>query len=117
MFLYYLETVLKNGINTCGTHCVCHINVDMTGCARTCFFNFRCTTLSESDGRYRKNLVSILLPRSIDTVDGNDTFSSFFYVRLRFGRADNLFYAEEKLINQPCSLKKCSSVFWKLNSS
>ncbi len=41
-----------------------------------------------------------------DTTDSIATFFLFFYVRLRFRRADNLFYVEENLI-------KISPVCWK----
>ncbi len=60
-------------------------------------------SVTTSDGKYQKNLVSI---PSILLLQSIDTFFLFFYVRLRFGRADNLFYVEENLI-------KISRVRWK----
>ncbi len=48
-----------------------------------------------SDGKYRKSLLQCI-----------DTFFLFFNVKLRFGRADNLFYVEKNLI-------KIRHVSWK----
>ncbi len=47
------------------------------------------------DGKYQKNLVSILLILLLQTIDSIDTFFLFFYVRLRFKMMDNLFFVEK----------------------
>ncbi len=68
--------------------------------------------LHTSDGKYRKNLASILLIlllQSIDTIDIAITFPCFLKCNVTIrncGRTDNLFYAEENLI-------KLNHVHWK----